>query len=89
MHLQHTAGVGSDRIGIVGQRGAVGGADLAESGTGRRDQVGQAEAVTDLDHLTAADDDLSPGRERCRSEDQGRGAVADHHHVTRGRHRIA
>jgi len=88
MHLEDTARVRSDRVGVVAQRGAVGGADLAEPSTRRCDQVGQAETVTDLDHLTAADDDLPPGREGGRREHESGRAVVDHQHVTGRGHRF-
>jgi hypothetical protein len=45
VHLEHAAGVGPDGVGVVAQRGAVGGADLAQPGSGGRDEVGQPEPV--------------------------------------------
>ena len=77
VHLEHAAGVRADRVGVVAQVRAVGGADLAQPRAGGGDQVGQPEAVADLDHLAAADDDLAAGGQRGRGEHEGGGAVVD------------
>ncbi len=62
------------------QRGAVGGAHLADPGAGGLQQVGKPESVADLDQLAAADDDLAPGGQRRGRQDQRGGVVVDHVH---------
>ena len=53
MHLEQAARAVGDGIAVVGQVGAVRGADLAQAHTRRLDQVGQAEAGADLDEFAA------------------------------------
>ncbi len=77
MHLEHGRGVRADRCGVVGARDPVRGADLAQPGAAGRDEVGEPEAVADLDHLAAADDDLATRADRGRGEHQRGGAVVD------------
>ena len=77
MHLEHAPGLGADGVGVVAQVGPVGRADLAQPRPGRGDEVGQAEAVADLDHLAARDHDLARGGEGGRREDERGGAVVD------------
>ncbi len=78
VHLEQAAGVGADCSLVVGERRAVGRADLTKPGTRARDEVRQPEAVADLDHLAAADDHLAPRRERGRGEHERRRSVVDH-----------
>ena len=80
MHLEDEAGVGADRVGVVAQMRAVGGADLADAGAGGRHQLGQPEAVADLDQFSAADDHLPAGGERHRRQQQRGGVVVDDVH---------
>ena len=89
MHLEDAAGGRADRIGVVGKPDPVGGADLAQPGAGRCDQVGQPEPIADLDQLAAADDDLAAGGERRRREQHGRRAVVDDQRVLGGRNRCS
>jgi hypothetical protein len=88
VHLEDATGVRAERRGVVGGHRAVGRADLAEPRAGARDQLGQAEAVTDLDHLTAADDDLAAGGQCRRRQHQRGGPVVDHEHRSGSRHRL-
>ena len=63
--LEHEAGVGPDRVGVVARacvRLVVPTSRMPRAG--RRHQVGHAEAVADLDQLAAADHDLLAGGER-------------------------
>src|SRR5699024_4067753 len=75
VRLEDAARVRADRVEIVAHVGAVRRPDLAQSRAGRGDEVGQAEAVADLDHLPAGDDDLPAGGEGRRREDEGGGSV--------------
>ena len=56
---------------------AVGGPDLAEDRAGAGHDVGDAEAVADLDEFAAGDDDLPAGREFVQREEDGGGVVVD------------
>ncbi len=85
--LEQAPGVGADRVGVVAQVRAVRRADLAEPRAGRGDEVRQPEAGADLDELAAADDDLPPGGESGRREDEGCRAVVDDEGRLRGRAR--
>jgi hypothetical protein len=53
------------------RRGAVRRSDLDETRTRPREDVGNAEAVADLDQLPARDDDLATLRERSEHEEDG------------------
>ena len=87
VHFQHEPGARAAGPCVVGQRGAVGRADLADPGPGGLHQLGQPEPVADLDHLAPADHDLPAGRQRGRRQHQ-RGRVVVHHvHGFRGGHR--
>jgi hypothetical protein len=77
VHLEHERGVRPDRALVVGDVGAVGGADLAQPGADRLDQVRDPEAVADLDELSARDYDLPAGGERRGDECEGGGPVVD------------
>ena len=59
MHLQQHARRGRDRVGVVGEAGLVGGADLDQPRAALADHVGDAEAAADLDQLAARDDHLA------------------------------
>src|SRR5699024_2956128 len=80
---QHGTGVRAEGASVVGQVGAVGGAHLADPCTGGGDQIGQAEAGTDLDQLSAADDDLPAAAQGGGRQEQGGGAVVDDQGVLR------
>ena len=56
--LEDHGRIGRDGALVVAQMRAVGGADLDEFGARGRHDVGNTEAATDLDELTAADDNL-------------------------------
>ena len=88
VNLEHEAGVGSDRGGVVAQMGAVGRADLADPRAGRLHQLGEPEAVADLDQLAAAHHDLLAGSQRHGGQQQGGGVVVDDMHVARGRYHV-
>ena len=80
---QHAAGPLPQRPRVVGQVGAVGGADLVEAGAGGGDEVREPEAGPDLDELAAADDHLAGAGQRGGGEQERRGAVVDHQGVLR------
>ena len=88
MHLQDERRVGADRPLVVGERGPVGGAHLADPGAGGLQQVRQPEPVAYLDQLAAADDDLPPGRQRRGRQYQRGGIVVDHVHRPGRRDRL-
>ena len=61
---------------VVGGARAVGRADLAQPRAGALHDLGDAEAVADLDELAARDDDLAPaGERREREHERGRAVV--------------
>ena len=62
---------------VVGQPGAVRGADLAEARPRLRHDVGHAEAAADLDELAARDHHFASGSQR-RQREQRRGGVVVH-----------
>ena len=65
------------RVAIILDAGAVGGADLAQNGARAGHDVGDAEAVADLDQLAARDHHLRARRQFVqRQEDRG-GVVVD------------
>ena len=66
---------------------AVGSAHLAEPRARRLHEVGQPEAVTDLDQLAAADHDLLTGCQRHRGEQERGCVVVDDVHAARRRDR--
>ncbi len=53
---------------------------------GALQQLGQPEAVADLDQLASADDDLAAGRQRGGREHERGRVVVDHMHGLRVRH---
>ena len=81
VHLEHERGRVVDRRGVVGEVHPVGRADLAQPGAHRLHQLGDAEAVADLDQLAAGDDHgVAPvvaARQHPRDEGEGGGAVVD------------
>ena len=87
VHLQHERGVLADGLGVVGPGDPVGGADLAQPGTGRLQERGDAEAVADLHELAAGDHHLPTLRQRERDQRERRGAVVRHVRGRGGGHR--
>src|SRR5256886_2575314 len=77
VHAKDRAGPLSDRRGVVARVRAVRGADLDELRSGPPQDVGNAEATTDLDELATRDDDLLAGR-KCREREQDGGGVVVH-----------
>ena len=77
MNAQQHSGVVRDGALVVGNPRAVRRPDLDEAGAGAREHVGDAEAVADLDELSARDDDLASLGERSEGE-QHRGRVVVH-----------
>jgi hypothetical protein len=76
VHLEDHCGVLADGCGVVLAPDAVGGAHLAQAGPGRGEQLGDPEAVADLDEFAAGDDDLPPSpREGRRHQRERRGTV--------------
>ena len=77
VHAEQERGVGADRPLVVGGARAVRRPDLDEARAGAREDVGDAEAVADLEQLAARDDDLAPLGERREREQHGGGVVVD------------
>ena len=77
VHPQEDGRPLADRALVVGQPGAVGRAHLDEPRAGAREDVGDAEAVADLDQLATGDDHLASLRQRGEREQDGRGVVVD------------
>ncbi len=67
VHAEQERGVGADRPLVVGGARAVRRPDLDEPRTGPREDVGDAEAVADLEQLAARDDDLASLRRAPRA----------------------
>ena len=61
--------------------GAVGGADLDQLGAALAQDVGDAEAVADLDELAAGDEHLAAARRGGERQQDGRGVVVDDERV--------
>ena len=62
---------------VVGDAGAVGGADFAKGGAAFGHDLGDAETVADFNQLAAGDDDFAAFGERGQDEQNGRGAIVD------------
>ena len=69
--------------GVVGQAGAVGGADFAQHRAAAGHDVGDAEAAADFDQLAARDHHFPAFRQR-RQHQQHRGGVVVHHYAGLG-----
>ena len=77
MDAQEQARALADRVPVIVDVGAIGRADLAQDGARARHDIGNAEAVADLDQLPAGDDHLSSGGEFVEREKDRRGVVVD------------
>ena len=76
--LEQERGFGRDRRLVVGQAGAVGGADLDQLDAGRLQDLRDAEGAADLDQLAARDHRPAPGGQCGQGEQQRGGVVVDH-----------
>ena len=72
---------GRDRLGVVAQVRAIGGADLAQHGAAAPHDVGDAELAADLDQLAARDDDFLAVGQRLERQQHGGGVVVDDQRV--------
>ena len=79
VHLEDQSGLVPGRRPIVADPRPVGGADLGESGPGRREDVGDPELSADLDQFAARDEDLLAFGERGHRQQEGCGAVVHDH----------
>ena len=77
MHAEQQGRLRPDRALVVGRARAVRRPDLDEPRARAGEDVGDAEAVADLDQLAARDDDLAALRERGEREQHGGGVVVD------------
>ena len=77
VHAQQQRGLGRDRALVVGGRRAVRRAHLDQAGAARGEDVGDAEAVADLDQLAARDEHVAARGERAQHEHQRGGVVGD------------
>jgi hypothetical protein len=77
VHAQHRSGVGRDGALVVLGPGAIRGADLPQPRPGAGQDLGDAEAVADLDQLAPRDEHLAALRERGEREEHGCGVVVD------------
>ncbi len=68
----------SDGSGVVGETGAVGGADLAEDGSGLAQNVRDAEAAANLDQFAAGDEDFAAFGQSVEGQEVGGRAVVHH-----------
>ena len=88
-HGAHPAAVTfgvDDGVLVVAQMRAIRHAYLDEPGPGRLQQLGQTEAVADLDEFAAADEDVRVPGDREAGEQQCRRAVVDDQCAARVRH---
>ncbi len=76
--LEQERGPGLDRRLVVGEPGAIGGADLDQLDARRLQDLRDAEGAADLDQLAARDHRPAPGGQRGEREQQRRGVVVDH-----------
>ena len=77
VHAQQQRGVGRDGALVVGGRRAVRRPHLDQAGAARGQDVRDAEAVADLDQLTAGDEHVAAGGERAQHQHQRGGVVGD------------
>ena len=75
MDPQERGGLGADRALVVRGAGPVRRADLDHARARAGEDVGDPEAVADLDQLAARHDDLASLGERCEGEQDRRGVV--------------
>ena len=80
VHLEHEGGALGHGRRVVLEMDPVGGAHLTEPGTHRLQEVGDPEAVADLDELATRDDDLPALGQGTRGQGHRSGAVVDHVH---------
>ena len=78
MDAKDRAGARGDRAGVVARVGPIRRPDLDQFRARASQDVGDAEATTDLDELTARDDDLLARRERGERKQDGGGVVVHH-----------
>jgi hypothetical protein len=76
--LQKQARVGTDRVAVVAQVGAVGRADLAQPRATRGHDLRHPERPADLDELATRDDHFAPGGERIDRQKERRCGVVHH-----------
>ena len=67
-----------DRPLVVGQPGAIGGADVDQAGTRLLEHVGNPERPSDLHRLASRHGDVPPGGQRRQHQQHGGGVVVDH-----------
>ncbi len=87
VHLEHERGLVADHLAVVLQPHPVGRAHLAQPTTDRLDQLGDPEAVTDLDQLAACHHHLAAERRRAGDEGERGRSVVDHVDRARVGHR--
>ena len=78
VHLEQQRRARVERLGVVLEMRAVGGADLQQPAAALHDDVRHAEAVADLDQLAARHRHLLAVREGVEGEIDGGGVVVDH-----------
>ena len=77
MNPHDRRGLGADRSLVVGNPGAVRRAHLQQARARLHEDLRYPERVADLDELPARDDDLAPGSQRGKGEED-RGRVVVH-----------
>ena len=77
VHPEEQRRVGADRLPVVVDPRAVGGADLAQPRARLRHHVGHAEAAADLHQFAARHDDLPARRQRGQHQERRGGVVVD------------
>ena len=77
MHAQQQARALGDGFAIIVDAGAVGGAHFAQHRARARHDIGDAEAVADLDQLAARDDHFAAGGQFVQRQKNRGGVVVD------------
>ncbi len=77
VHLHQQRAARAERLGVVAQVGAVGGADLDQLRAGPPHDVRDAERAADLDQLAARHRHLLPRRQRVEEQEHRGGVVVD------------
>src|SRR6266568_336087 len=77
MHAKQETRLFVDRVFIVGETRAIGGADLAEDCTALFHDLRDSKAVPDFDELAARDDDFAAASKSREGDQDGGGAIVD------------
>src|SRR6266568_8195522 len=77
MHAKQETRLFVDRVFVVGETRAIGGADLAEDCAALFHDLGDSKAVPDFDEFAARDNDFAAASKSRESDQDGGGAIVD------------